>query len=97
MNIKELIAENDSRKVKFTQNYNPETGEGSLLPRIPLHIEEIGDFMIPYVMISIPLIGHLLETGSLRETCPLMGWLPTDENIEVVRGKFEDSRYSYDV
>ena len=96
MNTKELIAENESRKKKFTDEYNPETGKGSLLKRFTLHISGIGTLHLPPRMLYNDLIYHLDKTGSFDKACDKLGKPVTDDNISGLTKSFIDFRLDED-
>lgn len=67
--IKNILEENDRRRSKLLAPFNPLTGEGAVLDRVPLNIP---DFVIPkqYVpkeMMKEPFVKALLKFGSFAE------------------------------
>ena len=96
MTTEELIAENEFRKRKFTDKYDPTTGEGSLLKREKHFIEEFGYLWIPEIMLGYPIVKIIILTGSLLEAAKARGILPTEENIAAFAKSFDDLRLNED-
>lgn len=70
--VKRILEENKRRWDEINTPFNPLTGEGSIGPRVHLHVEdypEFPDLYLPEEMVSSePIIRVLAGTGSLQRT-----------------------------
>lgn len=65
--IKDIIAKDRRRHDAFDAVFNPITGEGSVLPRRKVVIEDfpLPEQWLPETMLSVPLVKQILKAGSL--------------------------------
>jgi hypothetical protein len=61
MEISQYIRENNARKRRFTREYNPYTGVGSLIPRKKVNLIGVGEFFLPRVMMDIPTVDSMVK------------------------------------
>lgn len=67
--IDDIIAENKRRNIDIKSlNFNPITGEGSILERKKIYIEDfpIANQWLPIQMLDIPLVKKIVNKGSIR-------------------------------
>lgn len=74
-NVADIIRENDKRNTNIKAVFNPITGEGSLLNRAKVVIEDypIREQYLPTEMLDVPLVRGLIKAGSIKafgETLP---------------------------
>lgn len=64
-----ILAENERRRKVIDTHFNPITGEGSILERKRVDIEDfpIPVQYIPVSMLKVPLVKKLIRTGSVRK------------------------------
>lgn len=98
MDIPSLHIENERRKLKFTSKYDPETGEGSLLPRFKVEITELGTLWLPLNIVchKYPFINFIIEAGSFKNACELLKIDPDEFNINGLMRRFEEIRLNED-
>ena len=66
--IKKILKENDRRNTANNAVFNPITGEGALLERVKIVLEDFSLQVqyIPKSMMRVPLVRQLAEEGSIR-------------------------------
>lgn len=66
--IKKILKENDRRNTANNAVFNPITGEGALLERVKMVLEDFSLQVqyIPKSMMRVPLVRQLAEEGSIR-------------------------------
>ncbi len=87
-----MIAENKKRLATLNANYNPMTGEGSLLSRVPFELTDVASCLyLPESMLSEPWIQTLKTEGSFEKFSEATGY-----NLEVVHEMFNHERFRHD-
>jgi hypothetical protein len=88
---KEMLAENEKRRARFLEPYDPITGVGSPIPRFEFRVfQDAEPILIPESMRSLPFIEHA-ALNSLEEYAAT-----TDASFEEWLEAFEDFRYDHD-
>lgn len=66
--IKKLILENDRRNKEIYSPFNPVTGEGSMLERIKVHMDDfpLKDMWLPQSMMTIPMVRQLIKYNGIN-------------------------------
>lgn len=69
ISLTELLREDTRRMDKMKAPFNPLTGEGSVGARVHIYVEGLTPEhqWIPEEMMEIPMVKHLVSSGSLRE------------------------------
>lgn len=99
MNIKDLLKENDRRQAVIQAKYNPITGEGCCLDRLPLRLSDfsIPEMFIPKQMFKVPLISKLKKAGSIeRFITDVLKVRYSDNTRTMVIKSFVKVRIQYD-
>uniref|UniRef100_UPI004056D8B4 hypothetical protein n=1 Tax=Alistipes sp. TaxID=1872444 RepID=UPI004056D8B4 len=66
--IQNIIEKNEEHKKSLFSKYNPETGEGSPIPRRRLYINKSGNYiLIPNYLAEVSNIKDILNAGSIEE------------------------------
>ena len=67
--IEDIIAENAKRNNERYSYFNPITGEGSILPRTKIEIEDFAlkEQWIPDTMLKVPLVKKLIKAKSIKQ------------------------------
>lgn len=64
LTVEQIVAESNRRNQKLFGKYDPLTGEGSLIKRVPLRISEDLEIRIPVRMAENPFIKRIGEMGA---------------------------------
>lgn len=96
--IKKIVLENKQRNEDINRIFNPLTGEGSILPRVKIKIDDFSLPVqwIPERMMRVPLVRQLSEAGSIRQFLKSIGAEYTQEDKEKVVEQFIRIRIRYD-
>lgn len=96
--INNMLLENKRRNKDINRTFNPLTGEGSILPRIKIRIEDFSLPVqwIPERMMRVPLVRQLSEAGSICQFLKNIGTAYTEEDKEKVVEQFIRIRIRYD-
>lgn len=97
----DILKENERRKAEIHAPFNPVTGEGSILERRKVVIEDfpIREQWLPKPMLRVTLVKRLLKAGSVNAFCKEIiddGHEPTDNEIDYIIQEFIRIRYRYD-
>ena len=84
MIIEDIIRENNERNEEIRSIFNPITGEGSILDRVELHIEDFPIQLqyVPKDMLSNKMVHDISNIGSISSYLTKKGIQPTSEAIE---------------
>ena len=85
MIIEDIIRENNERNEEIRSIFNPITGEGSILDRVELHIEDFPIQLqyVPKDMLSNKMVHDISNIGSISSYLTKKGIQPTSEAIEL--------------
>ena len=98
-NVAKLIALNHARNAEIKAKFNPITGEGSIVERKKIVIEDF-PFPVQYIpktMMRVPLVRQLVEAGSIKRFLEeYMNTEYSDEDKEKVIEQFVRIRVKHD-
>ena len=63
---RKIVTESRRRLARLTEPYNPLTGEGSPIPRVPLRFDAARPVLIPDYMARTPTVRAILAAGSVE-------------------------------
>ena len=63
---RKIVTESRRRLARLTEPYNPLTGEGSPIPRVPLRFDAARSVLIPDYMARTPTVQAILAAGSVE-------------------------------
>lgn len=98
MNIKSIIEENEIRKKTLFPNYNPITGEGSLVPRKEFVFNVKGEDIklhLPEKMFDMAIVQEL-NHNSIDNVIKQVGLSANDESRNALIKDFINTRLDYD-
>ncbi len=98
--IKLLVKENARRLKVLTEDFNPVTGLGSLVPRFELYIYPDTPVYLPMSMLSLPLIQSAVESKSLYQMADrvsrLYDQVHDEEEFAHIQKEFMVLRFDHD-
>lgn len=97
--VKQIIQENTQRNKLMNAPFNPITGEGSIMERTKVTIEDfpIKTQYLPKGMMNTPLVKKLLDAGSVSKfLTDILHTDDTPENKHSVVNSFVKLRFHYD-
>ncbi len=92
INKEAIISENLKRLEELNRVYNPVTGEGSPIARMPVKLDDMdATLYLPESMIAEPWIIALIESGSFKRFAEI-----TDTDVRDVQEMFVRERFRHD-
>lgn len=96
--VEDILLENDRRNAEINSVFNPVTGEGAILERVKVEIEDfpLPEQWLPEDMMREPLVKEITKAGSIASFLETKGEEVTQKSIEETVSSFIRMRCKYD-
>lgn len=96
--VEDILLENDRRNAEINSVFNPVTGEGAILERVKVEIEDfpLPEQWLPEDMMREPLVKEITKARSIASFLETKGEEVTQKSIEETVSSFIRMRCKYD-